>query len=49
MKPTRNMMFFLFLPTFIILYVASNTHNTTLGMIGIELIIINAVTILLMK
>lgn len=49
MKPTKNIMFFLFLPTFVILYVASNSHNVTLGMVGIGLVIISAVTTLLMK
>jgi hypothetical protein len=49
MKISRNLLFFLFLPAFVILYVASNTQNTLMGTIGIALVLLNAVSAVVMQ
>lgn len=49
MKINKNLLFFFFLPTFLILYVASNTQNRALGMVGIVLIVLNAIAALVTK
>ncbi|MGI6357534.1 MAG: hypothetical protein ACOX2K_02380 [Bacillota bacterium] len=46
---SKNLVFALFVPAFILLYTAANTQNTTLGLVGIGLLGVNALAVLLKK
>ncbi len=46
---SKNLLFLLFVPSFLLLYVAANSQNSTLGLVGIGLTIANAVAVLISK
>lgn len=43
---SKNIMLLVFCFVFILLYIASNTQNTAMGLIGILLTVLNAIVIL---
>ncbi len=46
---SKNLVFAMFIPEFILLYLAANTQNTTLGMVGMGLLGLSALTVLVKK
>lgn len=45
----KNLVFLLFVPSFLLLYIAANSQNPTLGLVGIGLTVANAAAVLISK
>lgn len=46
---SKNLQFLLFVPSFLLLYIAANSQNSTLGLVGIGLTIVDAVAVLVAR